>query len=355
MSTTVTASSETDLQWFRLVVALALVASIWITWPLWNVRNHPALLPALELPQFSLGAPLIVATIAALAAPLRGTILVSALIAYGMATDQTRMQPEFFSLPILLWGSLPISSARLVARAHLLALWFYAGAHKLISLDYLNDAAFNLSSSVPLDFASSVAVPGAIAIALAEMGTSVLAMWPATRRIAAWSALFVHAGILVALGTLGEERNVAIWPWNIVLACSGFALIAPWTTSILASFQAASIVPRLIAAAIAITPTGFYAGTVDAYPAHHLYSSGTARATVYCPAGCRLEQDVNATWHELNVPLPPEPRLFFASFAKTCAPGDVLRIDIPRSPPWNASSRSSVSYCPFGSLPASHP
>ena len=121
------------------------------------------------------------------------------------------------------------------------------------------------------------------------------------------------------------------------------------------TFHSAPVFSRLAAATLTVAPIGFYAGIVDAYPAHHLYSSGVARATVYCPAGCRPDQDVNSTWYALNVPLPPEPRLFAASFAKTCSPGDVLRIDAPKLLLATGERSSSVKSCPVGSLPAAHP
>jgi hypothetical protein len=345
----------TDLSWFRLLISAALIASVAITWPLWNIRVSPALLPAFDLPRVSLGAPLIVAALAALIRPVPGTVLVSILVVYGMAIDQTRMQPEFFSLPILLWGSFPSLSARLIARAHLLALWFYAGLHKILSPDFLSDLGPRMALSLPVIVPHHLLTLGAASFALAEIGTALLAIWPGTRWIVAWIALALHGGILVSLAASGEWRNVAVWPWNVALAFSGFALIAPWKECLPVTIRSAPVFSRLAAATLTVAPIGFYAGIVDAYPAHHLYSSGVARATVYCPAGCRPAQDVNATWYALNVPLPPEPRLFAASFAKTCSPGDVLRIDAPRLLLAPGERSSIVKSCPAGSLPAAHP
>ena len=186
-------------------------------------------------------------------------------------------------------------------------------------------------------------------------GGETLSIMPATRRIAAWSALVLHAGILFAFSPLAESRNVAVWPWNIALACSGFALIAPWKTPLLASLRAVPVPARLLAASIAVAPAGFYLGIVDAYPACHLYSAATASATVYCPAGCRPDQDLNASWYDFNVPLPPEPRLFEATFRATCSPGDVLRIVDPHPPPWNSAGTVRLRSCPAGYLPIAHP
>jgi hypothetical protein len=344
-----------DLLWFRVVVVAATVVSIWITWPMWGPRDYPIVLPALALPQVNLGPILIAACLLALLAPRLGAILVTVLFAYGMATDQTRMQPEFFSLPLLLWGCLPSAGARMIGRASLITLWLFAGFHKLLSPDFLHDAGPRLVMALPFPLTPELVQLVVVGIAALEMGTAALSIMPTTRRMAAWSALVLHAGILFAFSPFAESRNIAVWPWNIALACSGFALIAPWKTAPVASLRAVPLFPRLVAVFIAVAPAGYYLGIVDAYPAHHLYSAATASATVYCPAGCRPDQDLNASWYDFNVPLPPEPRLFEATFRATCSPGDVLRIVDPHPPPWSPAGAVRLQSCPGRSLPIAHP
>ena len=344
-----------DLAQFRAIVVAAIAASVWITWPMWGPRDYPIVLPVANLPQVTLGPILIAACLLALVAPRPGSMVITLVFAYGMATDQTRMQPEFFSLPLLLWGSLPNASARLVGRVSLISLWFFAGFHKLLSPDYLHDAGPRLVMALPLSLPHEMVRFAVVGIALLEIGTAALAIMPATRRMAAWSALVLHAGILFAFSPFAELRNVAVWPWNIALACSGFALIAPWKTTPLASLLAVPVLPRLLAIFLAVMPAGYYLGIVDAYPAYHLYSAATASATVYCPAGCRPEQDLNASWYDFDVPLPPEPRLFDATFRANCAPGDVLRIVDPHPPPWRPADAVRLQSCPAGPLPIAQP
>jgi hypothetical protein len=209
--------------------------------------------------------------------------------------------------------------------------------------------------ALPVSLAHEMVEFAVVGIAVLEMGTAVLAIMPATRRMAAWAALILHAGILVAFSPFAESRNVAVWPWNIALACSGFALIALWKSSPLASLRAVPVLPRLLAVFIAVAPAGYYLGIVDAYPAYHLYSAATASATIYCPAGCRPDQDLNASWQDFNVPLPPEPRLFEATFRTSCSPGDVLRIVDPHPPPWSTSDGVRLLSCPANSLPIPQP
>lgn len=346
---------EQNLVWFRVVVLAALAVSIAITWPLWNARDLPPLLPAMPLPHVSIGAAILVAILASLILPRPGAIAVTLLIAYGMVTDQTRMQPEFFSLPILLWGSLPMRGTRLVARAHLITLWFYAGLHKVLDPGFLTETGPKIVRSFPFPMPGGLVSVLIFSIVVLEIGTAVFVVFPGTRQIAAWSALALHLCILMALFLPGESRNSAVWSWNVALACSGFALIAPWRSSLALNFRSSGVPTRAIVVLLAVMPVGFYAGVVDAYPAHQLYSAGTASATVYCPAGCRPEQDVNATWFAMNVPIPPQPRLFTASFLATCTGGDVLRIVDPFPPPWSNRGEQKIVHCQQESLPAAHP
>jgi hypothetical protein len=350
-----TLAADTDLPWFRLVVVCALVLTVVMTWPLWSWRSSPPLFPLAPLPAFPLGTALIVGSVGALRSPRTGAIVVTVVMAYGMAVDQTRMQPEFISLPLLLWGSLPGAASRLVGRAHLISLWFFAGLHKLVSPTFLTDAGPRLVTWAPVPWSERGAQIAAAGIIVLEIGTALMALAPPTRRFAAWSALALHSGILLALSPIGAERNEAVWPWNVALAVSGFALIAPWAGGPLRTFASAPLAGKVVAALLVLAPLGYYAGIVDAYPAHHLYSGGTARATVYCPAGCRPEQDLNATWHALHVPLPPQRRLFLGQFAATCAPGDMLRIEDPYPAPWDRRRNEGPIACPAGSLPAAHP
>ena len=228
-----------DLPGFRALILFATIASVMLTWPLWSLRAQPPLLPAIGLPPISLGLPLIVACLAALRAPRAGAIVVTALLAYGMATDQTRMQPEFFSLPILLWGSLPSDGARLVARAHLISLWFFAGLHKALSPAFLSDMGPYLFRSLRVPPPEQVIALASMAVIVMELGTAMLAILPQTRKIAAWTAFLLHVGTVIVFAAQETPWNTAVWPWNLVLATGGFALIAPWRTGLAASIHSA--------------------------------------------------------------------------------------------------------------------
>jgi hypothetical protein len=59
-------------------------------------------------------------------------------MAYAVLIDQTRLQPEIVSLIFLLWGTLPDPNLKTLARAHLIALWCFAGLNKLLSPAFMN-------------------------------------------------------------------------------------------------------------------------------------------------------------------------------------------------------------------------
>lgn len=75
-----------------------------------------------------------------------------------------------------------------------------------------------------------------------------------------------------------------------------------------------------------VYPALFYVGLMDAYLAHHLYSSSTRSASVCDAAGVCRDPFARA-WDELNVPFPPEPRVFRRYFQQSCEQGDVLVIE----------------------------
>jgi hypothetical protein len=315
---------------FRWLVVACQIATVVVTWPLWQDRDRPPLLPLLSLPSIDLGLPLIAASLAVLFAPVVGMAAVTVLTIYAVLVDQTRLQPEVVSLLFLMWGTQGTPIALGFARAHLISLWFFSGFNKLLSPAFFDDMApFLLSAFVPEPSAGMGRAFGFV-LALTELGLGVLAIAPRTRRLAAAVALVLHLGILLTLSPLGHDRNSAIWPWNVALAFAGFAFIAPWQESALASLLRVPLWARAAMILLALMPLGFYLGRVDAYLAHNLYSSNIARASVECRRECRRMQDPANTWTSLNVPLPPEHRLYEQYFALTCRPGDEMTITDPR-------------------------
>ena len=145
-----------------------------------------------------------------------------ALILACMA-DQTRLQPSFFSLGLLMIPPTGNQRFSVLARWHLSCLWFYAGFHKLLSPGYLfPETAWMLKifmDSPPafLEFMLRILVAG-FEIALAIL------IW---RRptLAGVGAFFLHGSIFLYLSPVFRNWNEAVWPWNITLALVGLYIV----------------------------------------------------------------------------------------------------------------------------------
>jgi uncharacterized membrane protein YphA (DoxX/SURF4 family) len=226
-------------------------------------------------------------------------------------------------------GTLPWAWARAIGRAHLIALWCWAGLNKLLSPDFLGAAGSGRWMARGLmDHPPGVLLDHfGYAVALTELATGVLAIVPRTRRAAAVLALALHGGILYVLSPLRHDWNEAIWPWNVALAVAGFAFFWAWRERPLRALRGLPAPALALALAILVSPALWYVGRWDAYLSHHLYSD-SAPVSLRCDAAGRCQSSVEAeqAMKAFNVPVPPEPRLFRAYFNRTCAPGGLLEI-----------------------------
>ena len=316
------ASGPWPLMLFRWLVVATQAAAVCITWPLWQVRQDPPLLPVLNLPQFDTGWLMLASLAVVLLAPRLGVALHAVVLASAILLDQTRLQPEFVFTWFLLLGTLPAAEAKLLGRMHLAALWFFSGFHKIISPGYYGMfTAFLWPQLAPTG--SEAGGPWMAGfVAAVEMLLGLLVLVPRSRRIAAWLALALHAGVLAALVRI--DWNVAIWPWNVALAFSGLALVRPWRESLAEDFARAGVLCRVAAVVLLISPLGYYLGIVDAYLAHCLYSANLPMAH------WRGRELVGYTLASLHVPLPPTYRTYKAYFHAVAEPGEEMVIDDPR-------------------------
>jgi hypothetical protein len=176
------------------------------------------MLPALSLPPVDLAAPLLASLVLILRWPRLGLGVHTGLVAYALATDQTRLQPQVVSLVLVLWATLPGAGPSLVGRTHLVALWAWTGIHKLLSPWFVQWIGPRLAWALVPWAPASLHQAGGYAIALSELVLGALAVHPRTRRLAAGLACLFHAGVVVTLALLPRGRNVAVWPWNVALA-----------------------------------------------------------------------------------------------------------------------------------------
>ena len=319
----------------RLIVVAAcggLAASYLVTWRLWQPRSTPPNVALLGIVRsVPMGFALIASLAVACVRPKLGAAVHTGLFVVALLGDQIRLQPEFISLAILLIAGAWPTSQMFVARWHLTTLWIWAGVHKLLSLGWsLGGASF---------IATTVHRPGWRSfigwwVPLVEISVGLLALWRRTWPVLRFVGAAFHLGVAAVLYL--SHTNTAVWPWNVALACVIPLVFVHQRSVPVAPRVAAPGAPRdrpshfltAVSMCFVLYPAGFYLGLSDAYPAHNLYSSNTAQASV-CPIGqpnaCSPAQF--GVYESLNVPIPPERRLFVALFRRVCEPDTMLRID----------------------------
>jgi hypothetical protein len=319
------AAAEIRLRWL-LIAAQA--ATLWITWPLWQVRTQPPPLPLLPLPQFDMGVPLLACLAAIGLRPRVGTAAYAATLAWAVVTDQLRLQPYMLSLLLLTLGTTGHPAGVLAARTTLVATWLYAGLHKLTSAGFFADTAPWLVGGLWPALTATWSVPIGATIAAGEVLLAVGCLVPRCRIAAAVVAAAAHAATLVALSPLGLDWNPAVWPWNATFACVAPMLLLTWRGPGLGDAWAqAAPWARAASAALLVMPAGYWLGVTDASLAHCLYAGNVPRAFICTPFS---RVDINTRIARLNVFVPPAQRLFDPLFLGVGRAGEWMEVEDPR-------------------------
>lgn len=316
----------------RFLVTGCQAISILITWPVWETRRYPPALPMAAFPQLDFGPLLLASLVLVLVAPRVGIWIHVGVLMLSFVADQTRLQPEFVSLALILVATNVPRLGPFVGRAHLVTMWIWAGLHKLLSVGFMTDSAYWIYDGLPVEVPPLKAFVGWL-IAGNEVATGTLMLIRPLRRAGVMLALGLHGMILLVLSPWGHDWNESVWPWNFALGVAAVVLFWPWEEGSESEEPAQDPSRRdmklkiLIGSVAALYPLGFYLGVTDAYLAHHLYSDAIARA--FCqPESCRSAR-FGDTWTAFEVYIPPEPRLYKQYFLSQCKPGERLTI-IPR-------------------------
>ena len=317
---------------FRWLVVGAQAVTLWLTWPVWQNRTMPPMLPALDIPCYDMAWPLLGSLALVIVAPVWGVALHGVLLAAAIAMDQMRLQPEVISLWILMLATLPAPSAKLIGRMHLVSLWFFSGFHKLFSAGYYEMMHARLWQRLLPATGPGTAFWLSLLLAVLEMLLGLLAWLPRTRRLAAIIAVPLHAGIIATLYFL--DWNWAVWPWNVALAGAGFGLLWSWRENVLSDLATVRWPAKIVACFLLVSPLGYYLGVVDAYLAYCFYSANIPLATwnggqIVASTMYRGPKD-NPNQLYVGVPIPPTHRTYEAFFHALAKPGDKLEIHDPR-------------------------
>lgn len=321
---------------YRIVLVVAQAATILLTWKVWQVRDLPPLLPLAPVPEVDMGPPLLASLAVVLVRPRLGLPLHTALLAWAIVADQSRLQPHVISLAWLLWGTSGLPGGLVVARSSLAATWLWAGLHKLTSPAYYGHSGRWMLGGLWAGANPAWAVPLAAAVAVTEIALGLGTLLPACRRVVAVAAVVFHLGVFVVLaGRLGWDRPV--WPWNLALAAAGPFLVAPWQGPGLGfEWARAPRLARGLAVALLVLPAGYWLGVVDAYLAHCVYADNTPQAYICSPF---TRRNIGEQCQRYDVILPPAHRLYVPFFRGVGRSGEWLEIEDPR---WIARLRGNA-------------
>ena len=324
-----------------IFAVLAQLATVLITWPLWQSRQWPEQTPNLpvfelnQLPHFSFGILIIFSLLVVVVAPRKGVWIHLFVLVVATLFDQMRIEPQFLANWFLLWAAASELGTR-VTRWFLVSLWFWAGLHKLLSPDWHTHVSWATSQALGLKADSTYAAV-AIVVALSELGLGLLAWFKP--RWGAFACPFLHIGILIYLAI--RKWNASVVPWNLAMIVIGsWVLWTAYAKTIKKADNTANgklakrdgigmpnWTEKVVFALFMILPIGFYGSWIDRGYSHVLYSNNLPRGLV-----TKLDESVQeiSAWDELSVPFPSERRLFRHYFSLTAKPGEKLHMLEPR-------------------------
>lgn len=374
-------------------MAAAQVATIVISWDLWQARVEPPNIGFVSvLEPIPMGVAIVASAVAAVVWPRRGATAHVAVVGLALLGDHFRALPEVVSLAVLLgafgWlvpdrgdrrregsdGWRRDRGARLAAAvglAHVASLWLWAGLHKALSIGWGRGGAVFIAHTLHIDGAVGVVAWGLPIVEIA-LGVLVIVLPARRRRWLAVPAVLLHLGILATL--VLDWYNEVVWPWNVALAVAAPALLIGASRRSSRSEREPDVdleparpvadevgdaagrgaVRERVAAGVAVAawvalvvlPAGFYVGAVDTYLSHNLYS-GNGASFRWCDTAGRCDDArVDAATRRFHSPLPPEPALFVAWFQRVCRPGETLRVTVPTTRIGRAGAGATTVTCP---------
>lgn len=291
--------------------------TIGVTWPLWQIREAPPNLPLFAVPQIPYGLLLLASLGLILWKRALGWWVHAALLAAAILSDQLRLQPQMVSTPFLMLLAFPSRGARALGFAHLAAVWFFSGFHKLLSPKFFTSMSSWMLHTVWPTAPEELALIYGATIAFSEVLLGILIFVTQLRKVVANVGLLLHIGILMTLIPVGW--NPSVWPWNILLAAAGPLLLWHWTECPRRLWLATPFWSKVASLALLGMPFLYYAG----WHAHLCICLYTKNKPVAFIQHAGEEQKRVTFWEEMEVPIPPAHDALTAYFKAVARPGDL--------------------------------
>ena len=318
------------VEYALLVLCLmCMAATIVTTWSLWQNRTDPPNLPMVRLFRgVSFGPIILLSLLVALFEPRKGAVIHFLVLAIAISFDLIRCQPQIFAMPVLMLACL-WRDFKTVARWLLIAMWLWAGIHKLISPDWMGPSSWSVLDQMGFESAIDWYKGFAWVVAIMEIALALVAVLKP--RWGAVSCVAMHLGIVAML--LSMHWNFSVLYWNIANATVGFWLFWTWQKEADPETTLRRIWPdqswqQIVAVILLVSPAGVYIGTTPHFLAHVLYSDNMPRGMMTTSEG---PVEVS-TWDTLDVPIPKLPSIMRMYFESVANRGDKLHILDPRWP-----------------------
>ena len=312
--------------WILCIGILAQLITVWMTWPVWQVRETGMFpnLPLFDAPSIDFGWAMFLSTILVLAFPKPAIWINLAILLVATSFDQMRAQPQYLANWLLMFAAITPTGPQII-RLFLATLWFWAGLHKFLSPDWHTYASWNLISQCGFE-PEPLQKLFVYGVAISEMGLGVIAFFKPRWTVVACPML--HVGIVIFLSPLLRNWNFSVIPWNLATAIVGSWIF--WEVAKDASARTGAKVKTWeygLLTVFLIVPAGFFVSWFDHGYAHVLYSAHIPRGIVTTLDGEHYE--ING-WGELRVPFPNERRTLKQYFGAVAEFGEKLHIHDPR-------------------------
>lgn len=293
------------------------LATVAMTWQVWQVRHDPVNVPLFPLPPVSFGWAVVLTLVAAFVWPKQGVAAHAVVVGLACIWDQYRLQPQFLSLIVLMFACVS-DDGMWAGRWYLSAMWLWAGLHKFLSPEWFGSSSWSCLEQSGVD-AETWHLPFAVLVPAAETALGLAAI--SRPRLAAVGCLVLHLAILISLSPLVRDFNPSVWPWNLATAIVGFWLLRQTPPPIRSKWWWA------VPAVLFFAPATFYIGLLNPHLAFVLYSGNMPRAYHTTSDSVRPLHG----WGRLEVPFPDSAHLLARSFELTAEPGDKLYVHDPRA------------------------
>jgi len=273
---------------YRLALGVGTLALLAASWPLWvGSADFPRIPFAPRVP--------VVAPIGVFAA-LLGSVLGGAWRRWPMGVaaglmiveflqDQQRFQPWAYQyvMAAIALTCAPTARALGLCRLFTVALYFHSALSKL-DVSFAEGLA---GAYLPGGWPSELGVPLAVSMSVGELLIALGLILPRWRRVALWSAVIMHASLILILG-IWLNHSLTVLIWNAAFLAQDLILFGPGALAPPPATEAPSRLAPLAGMAFlaaAILPLGERLGLVDPWPGFAFYAAHVDRVEVLIARG----------------------------------------------------------------------